>query len=243
MGSGCLVLVDGWNHFLAARRCHGYTAANKFPLDRLARHVAAGVGVDSVNDAVVVMALPDRNRQGEQQEFDIWRGRLNKLRNFGVRHDRARFSYHDLICAGCRCTLSRDVVCPECGTLNPVPGRRKEKGADIKLAALAMNGAWQQEYEALIVFSQDSDFGPMIQHVKDIHLGQGRRYALYSAFPTCAQPDHEHRAVPGTRPLLLDRDIYLALANQPYADCRAPLGEPETSSPGPRPAPVSDPHA
>jgi uncharacterized LabA/DUF88 family protein len=241
VGSGCLILVDGWNHFLAARRCFGYTAANKFPLDRLARHAATEAGVDSVNDAVVVMALPDRNQQGEQQEFDIWRRRLNKLRNFGVRHERARFSYHELTCAGCRRTLSRDVVCSTCGVLTPVAGRRKEKGADIKLATLAMNGAWQQEYEALIIFSQDSDFGPMIQQVKDTHLRQGRRYALYSAFPACSQPGHEHRAVPGTRPLLLDQDIYLALADQPYVDCRAPSGEPETPPPVPRPASLSDP--
>jgi NYN domain-containing protein len=229
--SGCLVLVDGWNHFIAARRCLGYTAANKFPLDRLAGRLAAEVGEDSVNDAVVVMALPDRNQQGEQQEFEIWRRRLNKLRNFGVRHERARFSYHDLICVGCRGTLSRHIVCPACGVSNPLAGRRKEKGADIKLATLALNGAWRQEYAALIVLSQDSDFGPMIQQVKEVHRQQGRHYALYSAFPVCTKSDHEHRGVPGARPLPIGADVYAALINQPYADCRTSLGPRDVASP------------
>lgn len=231
MAAGCLILVDGWNHFIAAKRCLGYTAANKFPLDRLARHLAVTACTGSVTDAVVVMALPDRNRPDEQPEFNLWRGRLNKLRNFGVRHERARFSYHDLTCMGCQNRLSRLIVCPECGVENPMAGRRKEKGADVKLTTLAVNGAWRQDYSALIVLSQDSDFGPMIQQVKEIHKQQGRYYALYSAFPVCENPDHEHRAVPGTRPLRLDADIYLALGNQPYADCRAPLELGETTPP------------
>lgn len=78
--------------------------------------------------------------------------------------------------------------------------------------------------------SQDSDFGPMIQQVKEIHRQQSRYYALYSAFPVCGNPDHEHRAVPGTRPLHLDADTYLALGNQPYANCRASSASSEATS-------------
>jgi uncharacterized LabA/DUF88 family protein len=225
VASGCLVLIDGWNHFLATRRCLGYTAANKFPLDRLARYLAAEVGAECVNDAVVVMALPDRNKPGEQQDFEVWRRRLMKLRNFGVRHERARFSYHDLTCVACQGTLSRQVACPTCGIQNAVAGRRKEKGADIKLAVLAMNGAWQQEYAKLIILSQDSDFGPMIKQVKDVHRQQGRHYALYSAFPVCQKRDHEHRGIPGTRQLYLGPDTYATLLNQPYADCRTSFAQ------------------
>jgi hypothetical protein len=230
VAADCLILVDGWNHFLAAKRCFGYGAANKFPLDRVARHLAVMAGVDSISDAVVVMALPDRHRPDEEPEFKLWRGRLNKLRNFGVRHERARFSYHDLTCLGCRCRLNRLIVCPACGAENPAAGRRKEKGADVKLTTLAVNGAWRQEYSALIVLSQDSDFGPMIQQVKEVHRQQGRYYALYSAFPVCGNPDHEHRAVPGTRPLHLDADTYLALGNQPYANCRASSASSDATS-------------
>jgi uncharacterized LabA/DUF88 family protein len=232
VASGCLILIDGWNHFLAARRCLGYTAANKFPVDRLARYLAAEVGAESVNDAVVIMALPDRNQPGEQQDFEVWRRRLMKLRNFGVRHERARFSYHDLICNGCEGTLSRHIVCPTCGVSNPVAGRRKEKGADIKLATIALNGAWRQEYAELIILSQDSDFGPMIKQVKEVHRRQGRHYALYSAFPVCQKRNHEHRGIPGTQPLHLGPDIFAALLKQPYADCRAPLARHEDNFPG-----------
>ncbi|MBE1536713.1 NYN domain-containing protein [Actinomadura algeriensis] len=216
MALGSLVLVDGWNHFLAVQRCFGYATASSFPLDRLARHLSAEAGAGDVDDVVVVMALPNRNHPGELPEFHAWRRRLNKLRNFGVRHEKARFSYHELACAGCRTTLDRQVACPSCGRSNPVAGRRKEKGADIRLATLALDGAWRQDYTALIVLSQDSDFGPMIRQVKEIHQRQGRRYALYSSFPVCTRPEHEHRKIPGTRDLPLDADVYKALAEKPF---------------------------
>ncbi|MEH0449433.1 MULTISPECIES: NYN domain-containing protein [unclassified Streptomyces] len=215
MGSGCLVLVDGWNHYIAALRCFGYRSAAEFPLDRLALHVAAETGADAVSSAAVVMALPDRNRPEEAPEFHAWRKRLRKLRNYGVHHEPARFSYHQPACTRCRTSLDRNVTCGNCGASNTPAGRRKEKGADIRLASLALRGAWQQEYSTLIVLSQDSDFGPMVQEVKEVHRSQGRRYALYSAFPTCARPDHEHRAVPGTRELRLDSGVYGALIDRP----------------------------
>ncbi|TDT42783.1 NYN domain-containing protein [Streptomyces sp. BK208] len=215
MGSGCLVLVDGWNHYVAALRCFGYGPAAKFPLDRLARYAAAETGADSVNDAAVVMALPDRNHPGEAPEFHTWRKRLRKLSNYGVRHERARFSYQALACAQCSTSLDRSVTCGNCGTSNTMAGRRKEKGADIRLASLALRGAWQQDYASLIILSQDSDFGPMVQEVKKVHQSQGRRYALYSAFPTCTRADHEHRPIPGTKELRLDPGVYAALIDRP----------------------------
>ncbi|MFJ6726317.1 MULTISPECIES: NYN domain-containing protein [unclassified Streptomyces] len=215
MGSGCLVLVDGWNHYVAAVRCFGYGAATKFPVDRLALHLAAATGTDTVHDAAVVMALPDRNHPGEEPQFHAWRKRMRALRNYGVRHEHARFSYHQPSCDQCRTTLDRRVTCVNCGATNTPAGRRKEKGADIRLATLALRGAWQQEYSALVILSQDSDYGPMVQEVKQVHRAQGRRYELYSAFPVCDRPEHEHRAVPGTRELRLDADVYRAVTDRP----------------------------
>jgi uncharacterized LabA/DUF88 family protein len=220
VAAGCLVLVDGWNHFIAAQTCYGYALATKFPIDRLARHLASETGELAVSDAVVVMAIPDRNQPGEEPDFWAWRNRLKKLHNFGVNHAKARFSYHDLKCSGCGTTLDRAVTCKACARLTPLAGRRKEKGADTRLAALALNGAWEQAYSTLIVLSQDSDFGPVIEQVKQVHQRQNRRYALYSAYPVCDE-GHEHRKVPGTNALPLTKDVYAKLAEQPYAN---PLG-------------------
>jgi hypothetical protein len=220
VAAGALVLVDGWNHFLSVNRCFGYAAASAFPIDRLSGHLAAETGVADISDVVVVMAIPDRNQPGERADFETWRRRLNKLRNFGVRHERARFSYRDLTCVSCRETLSRDVTCPSCGKSNPQPGRRKEKGADTRLAALAINGAWRQDYSALILLSQDSDFAPVIRDVKEIHRQQGRTYALYSAYPVCTKDDHHHWAVPGTKKLPMNADVYAKLASQRFTDHR-----------------------
>jgi|SRR5271165_300149 len=216
MAAGCLVLVDGWNHFLRAQECYGYTLATKFPIDRLARYVATEAGEDVVTGVVVVMAIPDRNQPGEEPEFHAWRRRLNKLHNFGVEHAKARFSYHDLQCAHCGATMDRTIECRTCTRSTRLVGRRKEKGADTMLAALALNGAWEESYSTLVVLSQDSDFGPVMDQVKQVHLRQHRRYTLYSAFPVCDK-GHDHRKVPGTKAFPLTEDVYAKLAEQPYA--------------------------
>jgi NYN domain len=216
VASGCLVLVDGWNHFLAAQACFGYEAAVKFPIDRLARHVAHEVGETTLTGVMVVMAIPDRNQPGEEPEFWAWRKRLNKLRNYGVHHERARFSYQDTLCLNCRTPMERKIKCPKCEHLNSLAGRRKEKGADIKLAALALEGAWRSEYSTLVIASKDSDFGPLVKQLKDIHKRQSRFYNLYSAFPVCNGSGHTHYKVPGTKELRLDAATYAQITAQPF---------------------------
>lgn len=201
--------------------CFGYPMARRFPIDRLALHLARETGGDAV-DAAVVMAIPNRNEAGEQPEFFAWRGRMRKLNNYGVRHEAARFQYHDPKCDQCQSSMQHSLTCRQCGAASPTAGRRKEKGADIKLASLALTGAWRQEYSTLIVLSQDSDFAPMIREVKEIHRAQGRRYALYSAFPTCASTGHPHRKLSGTRELPIGREVYEDLVNRPPVHLRAP---------------------
>jgi NYN domain len=217
MASGCLVLVDGWNHFLQAQTCFGYEVAVKFPIDRLATHVAEATGEDILTDVVVVMAIPDRNQPGEEPEFWAWRKKLNKLANHGVRHEKARFSYHDLPCAGCGTLLDRKVTCPHCHQQNPLAGRRKEKGADVMLSTLALNAAWRQDHSSLVIFAQDSDYGPMARQVTAVYAQQGRQCQLYSAFPKCDNPKHDHRGVPGTQWLPIDEKNYARLIALPSA--------------------------
>lgn len=220
MASGCLVLVDGWNHFLQTQSCFGYEVAVKFPLDRLASHAAALVGEDAVTDVAVVMAIPDRNRPGEEPEYWAWRKKLNKLGNYGVRHERAKFAYHDMFCVGCGCLLDRIVTCPHCARENPLPGRRKEKGADVKLAMLALDAAWRQDHSSLIIFAQDSDYGPLARQVRTVYEQQGRHCKVYSAFPKCGDSAHDHRGVPGTQWLPIDEENYAKLIALPFANPR-----------------------
>ena len=220
MASGCLVLIDGWNHFLQVQTCFGYEVAVKFPVDRLAAHVAERVGEETVTDVAVVMALPDRNRPDEEPEFWAWRKKLNKLHNYGVRHERAKFSYHDLFCANCGNSLERKVTCPHCHADNPLPGRRKEKGADVTLAILALNAAWRQDHSSLVIFAQDADYGPMARQVTAIYREQGRECRVYSAFPKCDNAGHAHRKVPDTLPLPVDEENYAKLIALPFADPR-----------------------
>ena len=220
MASGCLVLVDGWNHFLRTQTCFGYEAAVKFPVDRLAAHVAALAGEETVTDVAVVMALPDRNKPGEEPEFWAWRNKLKKLSNYGVQHKKAKFSYQDLSCSNCEHPLERKVICPRCRHENPLPGRRREKGADVQLATLALNAAWRQDCSSLVILAQDADYGPMARQVKAVCQQQGRRYQIYSAFPKCGNSRHDHRGVPDTHWLPIDEENYGKLIALPFADPR-----------------------
>lgn len=233
MASGCLVLVDGWNHFLAAQKCFGREVARKFPVDRLAWHVAAAVGEEALAGVVVFMAIPDQQQPGEAAEFYAWRKRHRKLQNYGVeRLKSVRFSYRDMFCSECETPLARTVKCPECGTQNHMAGRKEEKGADVGLATQALDGAWRQQYSSLVIFSQDSDYRPLIDQLREIHLAQGRHYHLYSAFPDCGARGHTHWGVPGMRKLPLDAATYAALAARPFTHA-GPAPSPATSaSPG-----------
>lgn len=209
----------------------------KFPVDRLAWHVCAETGESALTRAVVVMAIPNRNQPGEEPEFWAWRKRLNKLRNYGVEHEReqAKFSYHETRCESCGESVERKIKCASCGYLNSVAGRRTEKGADVSLAALALNGAWKQEYSTLVILSKDSDFGPLVRQLKEVHAGQGRTYNFFSAYPTCGNPAHSHFGVPGMKQLQIDQATYASLIAQPFAAVRPPApaasqGSPDTRS-------------
>jgi NYN domain len=216
VASGCLVLVDGWNHFLAAQKCFGRDAARKFPVDRLAWHAAAQAGEETLVGVVVFMAIPDQRQPGELAEYHAWRKRHRKLQNFGVQRPRSvRFTYHDLFCPSCKQPLDRAVKCPECGARSQLSGWKEEKGADVGLAARAVHGAWNQEYSSLVIFSQDSDYRPLTDQLREIHLAQGREYRLFSAFPDCGG-GHAHWGVPGTKQLPLDAITYADLAARPF---------------------------
>lgn len=220
MASGCLVLVDGWNHYLRTQACFEYEVAVKFPIDRLAGYVATTVGEDTVTDVAVVMAIPDRNQPGEQPQYWQWRRKLRKLAGYGVRHEAARFSYHEMSCAVCGSKLDRNVRCEACDHLNPLAGRRKEKGADVKLATMAVNAAWRQDYSSLVILAQDADYGPMARQVREIHREQGRSCGLFSAFPVCGDQAHDHRGIPGTTWLPLNAEAYEKLTALPPVDPR-----------------------
>lgn len=217
---GSLVLVDGWNHYMAALRCFGYASAARFPIDRLAAHLTARTEADKVADAAVVMAIPNRNNPAELADFEQWRRRLHWLKNHGVRHEKVKFAPHSPKCSHCAKALTREVACEACGTKNQIAARRKEKGADVKVAALAIEGACQASYATLILLSQDRDFSPLVRQLKEIHQRQGRRYDIWSAYPVCDNPQHNHTAVPGAKSMEITAADYAMLAARPRQDPR-----------------------
>ncbi len=58
-----------------------------------------------------------------------------------------------------------------------------EKGIDIDIAVNALMYAFADEYDVLLLFSQDTDFIPLVTTVKEVAKSQGRNIDIFSVFP------------------------------------------------------------
>ena len=90
------------------------------------------------------------------------------------------------------------------GRVNP---GRQEKGVDVSLALDLVRLAYEQQYEASIIVSQDWDFGPAVRLAKRIAQAQGRSLVFESAFPF-GPGSYSNRGVPGTNWVRIDKATY-----------------------------------
>ena len=72
----------------------------------------------------------------------------------------------------------------------------QEKGVDVSLDLDLVSATYDQTYDAVIIVSQDSDFGPAVGLAKRIAVSQNRRLQFESAFPF-HQGRVSRRGVPG----------------------------------------------
>ena len=82
----------------------------------------------------------------------------------------------------------------------------QEKGVDVSLAIDLIRATYEQRFDAAIIVSQDSDFGPAVELSKEIARGQGRQLIFESAFPFSS--GISKRGVPGTTWVHIDKATY-----------------------------------
>ncbi len=78
---------------------------------------------------------------------------------------------------------------------------------DVSLALDLVSSTYDRTYDAAIIVSQDSDFGPAVLLAKRIARSQGRQLTFESAFPY-QRGRVSRRGVPGTTWVHLDQVTY-----------------------------------
>lgn len=85
-------------------------------------------------------------------------------------------------------------------------GQGQEKGVDVSLSIDLVRTTYDREYDAILIVSQDWDYGPAVRLAKKIARTQGRQLAFASAFPY--HPGMPQRGVPGTTWIHIDKALY-----------------------------------
>ena len=120
------------------------------------------------------------SRTVKPDKYWFWTNKLNHLETQGIHVYRGRVSASD-----------------------------QEKGVDVSLAIDLIQATNEQRYEAAIIVSKDSDFGPAVQLAKTIAKSQGRQLVFESAFPVAQNtPKKKRRGVPGTKWVHIDQAAY-----------------------------------
>lgn len=102
-------------------------------------------------------------------------------------------------------TLRSQGVCVYRGTVNRWG---QEKGVDVSLAIDLIQATYEERFDAAIIVSQDSDFGPAVRLSKLISEEQGRLRSFESIFPWPQAIRKRPRGIPGTRWSPLNKAVY-----------------------------------
>jgi uncharacterized LabA/DUF88 family protein len=184
-----IVLIDGQNLFHLARIAwsSGPSSPYAWPsydVERLAQALAARTPGRSLAEVRFYTGVPDP-AVGPRQMFwhAFWSNKLGYLKSRGIHVYRGKVS-----AAG------------------------QEKGVDVSLAVDLVRATYERRYEAAMIVSQDSDFGPAVRLAKEIARAQDRQVVLESAFPFGS--GISRRGVPGT--------IWVPIDKATYDACRDP---------------------
>ena len=181
-----IVFVDGQNlYHLAKTAWIGATAAAPNPygwpsydVEKLAAALVSRNPGSVLSEIRFYTGVPDRSNRPERNFwYDFWYNKLRSLESNGV------YVYRGRVSAG-----------------------RQEKGVDVSLALDLVEATHEQRYEAAIIVSQDSDFGPAVSLAKKIAHSQQRALTFESAFPL--GPGISRRGVPGTAWVHIDKALY-----------------------------------
>ena len=177
-----IVFIDGQNLYHLARRA--WASGPKSPygwpsydVEKLAQALVSRVSGRTLVDIRFYTGVPDPSIGGSEFWHRFWSNKIRYLKSRGV------YVYRGRVNSG-----------------------GQEKGVDVSLALDLVQATHDQRYEAAIIVSQDSDFGPAVRLAKQIAKAQGRPLAFESSFPF--GPGLSRRGVPGTTWIHIDQTTY-----------------------------------
>ena len=180
----CIVFIDGQNLYHLAKRAWGSDASSayswpSYDVEKLSRALVNDRDGRTLAEIRFYTGVPDP-KAGSKQAFwhGFWSNKIRHLKRQGIYVYRGRVN---------------------------VGGQ--EKGVDVSLAIDLIRATYEFQYEAAIIVSQDSDFGPAIRLAKQIAKGQGRMLAFESRYPV-GPGSRSRRGVPGTTWLPIDKETY-----------------------------------
>lgn len=183
-----IVLIDGQNLFHLARMAWSSSdsdSSRPFSYPSYDVHKLAAVLVERVSGRVLhqirfYTGVPDPSLGARQERWHgFWMNKFRVLRSRGIYVYRGRVG----------------------------PGGQ-EKGVDVSLAIDLVRATYERSYDAVVIVSQDGDFGPAVRLAKSIARGQGRTLVFESAFPY-GPGSKSDRGVPGTKWTNIDHATYV----------------------------------
>ena len=179
-----IVFIDGQNLYHLAKRAWGSDASfayswPSYDVEKLSRALVNYRDGRTLAETRFYTGVSDP-KAGSKQEFwyGFWSNKIRHLKRQGIYVYRGRVNLGG-----------------------------QEKGVDVSLAIDLIRATYEFQYEAAIIVSQDSDFGPAIRLAKQIAKGQGRMLAFESRYPV-GPGSRSRRGVPGTTWLPIDKKTY-----------------------------------
>ena len=192
-----IVLFDGQNLFRSAKDAWGPAAPYGWPsydVEKLAQSLVARVPGRTLREIRFYTGAYRKDQNWDKHWF--WANKLEHLERQGI------YVYRGRVRGG-------------------ADDPKQEKGVDVSLAIDLVQATHEQRYDAAVIVSRDSDFGPAVFLSKQIAQHQGRQLVFESAFPVAQSvPKKRPRGVPGTTWVHIDRTTYDACRD--WNDYRPP---------------------
>lgn len=169
-----IVFIDGQNLYHLAKKPWESSSASEYTwpsydVERLANPLVNETSGRTLTEIRFYTGVPNPKTGPKQAYWDgFWSNKIRRLHRQGIYVYRGRVN---------------------------VGGQ--EKGVDVSLAIDLIQATYESCYEAAIIVSQDSDFGPAVRLAKQIANGQGRMRVFESHFPV-GPASRSRRGVPGT---------------------------------------------
>ena len=183
MDTRTLVLIDGQNLYHLARKAWASGpkspyARPSYDVKKLAHALVSRIPGRTLTEIRFYTGVPDPAIGPSQLLWHgFWSNKIRYLKSQGI------YVYRGRVNAG------------------------GEKGVDVSLALDLVRATYDRQYEAAIIVSQDSDFGPAVRLGKEVAKAQARWLTFESYFPV-GPGSLSKRGVPGTTWVPIDQATY-----------------------------------